>query len=746
MSWQKIANLLFLLKIIFVRLLRMVIIQSGNKMVLLPSILLLWGYFLLANADTTKNAKSQVQPTDKAVTQSIDNPEKMTTVANQTTWTYQQTIHPHLKRIIKFIGSTREEDVANINKIELYKANEVNPIQIIQALDTKTWFDGDQLNLKFEDMNFDGYQDLRLMADVAAGPISYQCWLFDPKTGLLVKNEELSALTSLEVDSNHKRIISYWKTNALRQGTNYYQFIAGQLTLIRQEITEYSAEEDSSYQLTVLERIGNEMKLIEQQQVPAENETNNAIDVASPIKKMWQNLDKTKGNCIGETVPTNSAIRHFFCQIKKHFFDYDRLQQLADIPIFIKGPHSDKQLNLENEYQFGYYNKAFVTWLKDNFIPAASDRTFRKATQVIFDNNIKSIARTFYLVHELLFDDLAYLKQEQATYLELIRTHQLPVHYFLKYKDFKDLKAKAYPEREVATAVAFWIRRMIDGTADEFFAGLKLLMMTYDTHFAVEHAHRSPQWTYQSPLYIQPPTLTFQLFNRTVKKPTATTEENEPIEKIEIYQNNDIYPFQTIQEPNMIMLEDDGFDTEDMNFDGYRDLRIASTDSASFYWLFDPQQQLFIRNKALEQLERTYGIPDLADDLQQLRFVWRTGDDLDEDTGIHGVNYYQFMAGKLILVRQELYQVFWEVSEDDNIFEELNNFGEFTIVTLLERGEVIDDEMKIVEQKLVPGNLIQEKFAPEDEETKTVNPIPLKNNVFLVKRKLNRWSKLRRVH
>lgn len=79
--------------------------------------------------------------------------------------------------------------------------------------------------------------------------------------------------------------------------------------------------------------------------------------------------------------------------------------------------------------------------------------------------------------HELLFDDLAYLKQEQATYLELIRTHQLPAHYFLKYKDFKGLTAKKFPEREVATAVAFWIRRMIDGTADEFFAGLKLLWM-----------------------------------------------------------------------------------------------------------------------------------------------------------------------------------------------------------------------------------------------------------------------------
>jgi hypothetical protein len=193
------------------------------------------------------------------------------------------------------------------------------------------------------------------------------------------------------------------------------------------------------------------------------------------------------------------------------------------------------------------------------------------------------------------------------------------------------------------------------------------------------------------------------------------------------------------------MLEDDGFETEDMNFDGYRDLRIASTDSASFYWLFDPQKQLFIRNKELEQLERTYGIPVIDYNLQQLRFVWREGDDTDdEDTGIHGVNYYQFVAGKLILVRQELYQVFGEVPGKDNIFEELNNLGEFTIVTLLERGEVIDNEMKVVEQKLVPGNLIQEKFAPEyeDEETGIINPIPLKNNTLSVNKRIKMKRKL----
>ncbi|BAP56898.1 hypothetical protein THII_2601 [Thioploca ingrica] len=723
----------------------MAIIQSFNKIAILSSLLVLWGYSLLTHADiTTQKTESQIQQSLEATAQSIDNPETIPTLsAPQMAWSYQQTIHPHLKRVVKFLGSKIEEGLANIKKIELYKTNEVNPVQTIQALNTKTWFDGEQLNFKFEDMNFDGYQDLRLMVDIAAGPIPYLCWLFEPKTGLLVKNEELSKLTSLEVDSNHKRIISYWKTNALRQGTNYYQFIAGKLTLIRQEITEYSAEEESSYQLTVLERIGNEMKLIEQQQVPAENETKNTLDMASSIKEMWQNLDKTKGNCIEETVPTNSAIRNFFCHIKKHFLDYDLLQQLADMPIFIKGPHSDKQLSLENEYQFGYYNKVFVTWLKDNFIPAAQDQTFRKATQVIFDNYVKSLARTFYLVHELLFDDLAYLKQEQATYLELIRTHQLPAHYFLKYKNFKGLTAKKFPEREVATAVAFWIRRMIDGTADEFFAGLKLLMMTYDANFALEHAHRSPKWTYQRPLYIQPPTLTFQLFNRTVKEPTATAEESAQIEKIEIYQNNDSYPFQTIQEPNMILLEEeDGLETEDMNFDGYRDLRIASTDSASFYWLFDPHQQLFIRNKELEQLEQIYGIPDLDDNLQQLRFIWQEGDDTDEDTGLHGVNYYQFVAGKLILVRQELYQLFGEVPEEDNIFEKLNNLGEFTIVTLLEKGELIDNEMKVIEQKLVPGNLIQEKFAPEeDEETKIVNPIPLKNNTLSVNKKINRKRK-----
>ncbi len=84
----------------------------------------------------------------------------------------------------------------------------VEPSQIIQSLDTKTWFDNTGLNFKLEDVNFDSYQDLRLMVGIPTGPIPYLCWLFDPKTGQFVHSQKLSGLASLEVDADNKQIIS----------------------------------------------------------------------------------------------------------------------------------------------------------------------------------------------------------------------------------------------------------------------------------------------------------------------------------------------------------------------------------------------------------------------------------------------------------------------------------------------------------------------------------------------------------
>jgi hypothetical protein len=55
----------------------------------------------------------------------------------------------------------------------------------------------------------------------------------------------------------------------------------------------------------------------------------------------------------------------------KGLLDFAKLQSLAQVPIFTKGPHSG-ELNLTAP-EFGYYNPDFVRWARDHAIPASAD-------------------------------------------------------------------------------------------------------------------------------------------------------------------------------------------------------------------------------------------------------------------------------------------------------------------------------------------------------------------------------------
>ena len=76
-----------------------------------------------------------------------------------------------------------------------------------------------------EDLNFDGYRDLRLMADRPAGPnIPYLYWLFDPQQSQFERNEALEQVTAPEVDEANQQLISNWRSGAATFGTDTWQW------------------------------------------------------------------------------------------------------------------------------------------------------------------------------------------------------------------------------------------------------------------------------------------------------------------------------------------------------------------------------------------------------------------------------------------------------------------------------------------------------------------------------------------
>lgn len=125
------------------------------------------------------------------------------------------------------------------------------------------------------------------------------------------------------------------------------------------------------------------------------------------------------------------------------------------------------------------------------------------------------------------------------------------------------------------------------------------------------------------------------------------------IDRIEIIKGSENTVNQTleadIEEPPLSKSE--FFSAEDINFDGYEDIRLmnwwgATGNTGYVYWLFDPQKSLFARNNDLSNLSNpmphpetktitTYGVGGMAG-------------------MIYGSRTYKFDdSGKLILIREE---------------------------------------------------------------------------------------------
>ena len=113
---------------------------------------------------------------------------------------------------------------------------------IIQTLVTSEFNDGDNASTHkyenpeviVEDMNFDGYGDIRIVAFPPPGPNTpYICWLWDKDTKQFVHDADLSAVLSLEVDKDNEWISSFAKDGASSYRIEYHKWTDGKLMIFK---------------------------------------------------------------------------------------------------------------------------------------------------------------------------------------------------------------------------------------------------------------------------------------------------------------------------------------------------------------------------------------------------------------------------------------------------------------------------------------------------------------------------------
>ena len=217
---------------------------------------------------------------------------------------------------------------------------------------------------------------------------------------------------------------------------------------------------------------------------------------AATIADAWRALGTTTNACSERDLHfdywPDGGVRNFWCHATS-VLAWKAFVALAPHKPFSRGPHTQGKLALHDPRDFGRYNPAFVRWLVDNGVPAASDEALRAQTQPLYEKYVRQLARVYYVVHERLEQKPAWKKQQRNLYLKTMDEKNPDWGaYYDKYSTFlgeADSDWGGYDPNLQSASVAFWLRRDVDGTAPIFFEGLKKLLGTYDAAFLTPQKH-----------------------------------------------------------------------------------------------------------------------------------------------------------------------------------------------------------------------------------------------------------------
>jgi hypothetical protein len=163
----------------------------------------------------------------------------------EVTWVIQ--IHPKLSPyVFHLVPNPKSESIlrrrslgrrSSIGKIEISKGLSSPPQQVINV---KTWSEASWLINSFmaEDVNFDGYTDIRVADDFGTKWESHKVWLFDKRSGKFITNsltKELGALRTnkLEFDPQSQTIHAHYLNLDVGRVGEVYRIAGDHLVLIQ---------------------------------------------------------------------------------------------------------------------------------------------------------------------------------------------------------------------------------------------------------------------------------------------------------------------------------------------------------------------------------------------------------------------------------------------------------------------------------------------------------------------------------
>ncbi len=113
--------------------------------------------------------------------------------------------------------------------------------------------------VSFEDMNFDGFLDLRIYGNVGASNSIFDCRLWNPKAKRFEKNDALSGLSNPKFDAAAKKVVTFEHNSATDNIEAAYEWRGGKLTELWRKSQSYDGERELFF--VRVERLGDDGKM-----------------------------------------------------------------------------------------------------------------------------------------------------------------------------------------------------------------------------------------------------------------------------------------------------------------------------------------------------------------------------------------------------------------------------------------------------------------------------------------------------
>ena len=207
----------------------------------------------------------------------------------------------------------------------------------------------------------------------------------------------------------------------------------------------------------------------------------------------------------------------------KNYASLRLLEDFFGVPVFLEGPHKE-HMDYNSTTAFGQYNPAFIRALEKTFKTALKDAEYKALLKNVYQKHLKSMAVTYWDAYHFVNRDpvqlqaiqeqyLATLEQPKGTlkgslqetfraYADAPLSEKALLFYLVKeaeqeyyntieeedyYSEEQEEEENVYEEDievdwyEKATAPSFWVRRSIDGTSEQLFNLLNLVITELDT-------------------------------------------------------------------------------------------------------------------------------------------------------------------------------------------------------------------------------------------------------------------------